>query len=118
MTRLKTVGGRLKAVEDRAIPKAEPDRPRVEDGGRSSRPWSRIRQRVLERDLYTCQACGLVSSELDVDHIVRSVDGGSDDLSNLQALCWQCHHDKTMKENSETAAKRKLFARTGGESHK
>lgn len=40
---------------------------------------------------------------LDVDHIVRLVDGGTDDRANLQALCKSCHRLKTSFERTRGA---------------
>lgn len=66
--------------------------------GRGGRPWRRIRDRILLRDQYTCRACGHVTKDLEVDHIINVAEGGSDDDSNLQALCVPCHQEKTATE--------------------
>jgi biotin operon repressor len=54
---------------------------------------------VVERDNYRCVRCGAIPGDrgrwLEVDHIVEKVDGGSDDLDNLQTLCNVCHASKT-----------------------
>jgi 5-methylcytosine-specific restriction protein A len=38
-----------------------------------------------------CLACGIVVPATDVHHLVPRRDGGSDEESNLQALCHACH---------------------------
>jgi 5-methylcytosine-specific restriction protein A len=48
---------------------------------------------VLERDGHVCQLCGAPANT--VDHIVRVVDGGTDDPSNLRALCRSCNSSRT-----------------------
>ncbi len=70
--------------------------------------WNRNRGavawRILCRDKFTCQDCGTVSGDyneygawvyspigLDVHHIIRVVDGGTDHESNLVTLCRECH---------------------------
>ena len=70
-------------------------------GGRGGRPWRRLRDQILLRDLYTCQHCQKVfkPSELECDHIVNTAKGGSDEPSNLQALCKLCHTKKTLAES-------------------
>lgn len=68
--------------------------------GRGGRPWRRIRDRILLRDQYTCRACGHVTKDLEVDHIINVAEGGSDDDSNLQALCVPCHQEKTAAESA------------------
>lgn len=51
------------------------------------------RKRIVERDGGRCQLCG--STEwLQVDHIVRYIDGGSDDPENLRTLCEPCHRKR------------------------
>jgi len=42
----------------------------------------------------------LKRSEFHVDHIIPRVQGGTNDPSNLQALCITCHMKKTRQENS------------------
>jgi hypothetical protein len=61
--------------------------------------WQSRRRKVLHRDGYICQSCGVRSTRVDdvrfdVDHIVPKSDGGSHALDNLQTLCPSCHADK------------------------
>jgi hypothetical protein len=60
------------------------------------------RAMVLERNGYTCQMCGAVAGEphpydpsqrtrLHIGHIIDKQKGGSDELSNLRALCSVCN---------------------------
>lgn len=46
-----------------------------------------------------CQAPGCSMASSEVDHIASKARGGSDDLSNLQALCKRCHVVKTNRED-------------------
>ena len=63
----------------------------LKDNGSTSK-WRKIRQRILQRDGYTCQTCGGEANS--VDHIVpRSMNGGDDDW-NLQSLCTPCNSAK------------------------
>jgi 5-methylcytosine-specific restriction protein A len=71
-----------------------------------SKGWQVLRQTVLERDRWLCLEClrnGIYTSATEVDHIIPRSQGGSDDLSNLQSLCHECHKRKTY---SESAGKR------------
>lgn len=51
------------------------------------------RARVIERDGAACVQCG-AKGPFEVDHIIRYVDGGSNDADNLQTLCEPCHRSK------------------------
>lgn len=51
--------------------------------------------------LMKCQRCGFEAEDmcqLDVDHVVRRVDGGGDTADNLCVLCSNCHRVKTRFE--------------------
>ena len=55
--------------------------------------WRRIRARVLALNSI-CTVCHLAPSNT-VDHRISKKRGGTDDESNLQALCRECHSRKT-----------------------
>lgn len=74
--------------------------------GRGGRPWRRLRDKILARDLYTCQSCGRVGGQLEIDHIVNKAQGGTDDESNLQTLCKSCHQTKTHTESQAGAVEK------------
>ncbi|QFS17028.1 HNH endonuclease [Acinetobacter indicus] len=67
--------------------------------GRGGRPWRRLKQKVHDRDMWTCQSCGLVTTALELDHIKNIAQGGTEDESNLQSLCTPCHKKKTQQES-------------------
>lgn len=63
-------------------------------------PSLRLRWHVLQRDRFTCHACGKspassVGVELHVDHVVPWSKGGETILSNLQTLCSRCNLGKS-----------------------
>jgi 5-methylcytosine-specific restriction protein A len=55
------------------------------------------------RDKWTCQnpECGVITTELEIDHIVPLSEGGSDEDSNKQSLCITCHRAKSAVERSK-----------------
>ena len=56
--------------------------------------WPAIRRHILERARWRCQAC-LRAGRLDVHHVIKRAQGGSDfDEDFLVALCRPCH-DRT-----------------------
>ena len=68
--------------------------------GRGGRPWRRTVERIKVRDKYTCQVCGRITDEGDVDHRIPLSKGGSGEDSNLQYLCRKpCHERKTLEES-------------------
>ena len=60
-----------------------------------------VRARVLERNGYTCQMCGVAAGDvhphngrrttLHMGHILDKSKGGSDNITNLRALCSVCN---------------------------
>jgi hypothetical protein len=72
--------------------------------------WSSTQQRILRRDSGRCQwvrgdthwKC--LKPARDVDHRVRPEDGGTDDDSNLWALCQWHHRWKTGREGGIASA--------------
>ncbi len=63
--------------------------------------WTKLRNAVMARDGGLCQACkrtGFTTPATQVDHIVNKARGGTDDSTNLQALCNDCHVEKTAAE--------------------
>ena len=101
MAKLQSIGNRLK-------PMATHQPKQRWGGGRGGRPWRRLREQVLVRDLYTCQHCQKVfePSDLVCDHIINKAQGGSNDLSNLQTLCNPCHDKKTHAESQAGGIKK------------
>ena len=64
--------------------------------------WEKARERVMKRDKWLCQICmrkNLVTIATECDHILPKSKGGTDDDTNLQALCAECHTEKTLLES-------------------
>lgn len=66
--------------------------------------WGRARKAVMARDCRLCQPClrkkpQRVTVATEVDHIVPKAKGGTDELTNLQAICGECHKDKTVRDS-------------------
>ena len=58
---------------------------------------TRKKIRVLWRQQMKCNICstGFMSREWDIDHVIPIFSGGTNDIDNLQALCLDCHREKT-----------------------
>jgi len=87
-----------------------------------SDPWSHrrksagyvsgtLRYEVLKRAMFRCELCGASAEDraLEVDHIVPRNTGGSDDLSNLQALCYSCNAMKRDRDTTDFRAMASLY---------
>lgn len=77
-------------------------KPDSERGNRHQRGygklWDKIRVTVMQQANSRCQHClkqGRYTLATQVDHIIPKAKGGTDDITNLQALCEQCHKIKT-----------------------
>ena len=85
------------------------DTPQIQESEGSRRstgrdPSLRLRWHVLQRDRFTCCACGASPAitpgvELHVDHIVPWSKGGETVLENLQTLCSNCNLGKSNIED-------------------
>jgi len=64
------------------------------------RRWMAIRAGVLSESplCVACQRAGRIRIADEVDHILPLHKGGTDDTDNLQALCTECHADKTARD--------------------
>jgi ATP adenylyltransferase len=74
-----------------------------------------LRYDVLKRAGFHCELCGIAADQkaLEVDHIVPRNHGGSDALSNLQALCYSCNAMKRDRDATDFRAVRASYAHRG-----
>jgi diadenosine tetraphosphate (Ap4A) HIT family hydrolase len=70
-----------------------------------------VRYEVLKAAKFRCELCGVSAEEraLQVDHIVPRNHGGSDDISNLQALCYSCNAMKRDTDDADLRAVRVAY---------
>ena len=61
-----------------------------------SAKWKKIRNRILDRDIFTCQYCGETSqnTKLTIDHIMPYNKGGKTIEDNLITACEECNIGK------------------------
>lgn len=70
--------------------------------GQRSLMTKSLREKIKERDNYTCQMCSVSTREqdlllLEIDHIIPVSKGGLSTPDNLQTLCWKCNRTKSNK---------------------
>ncbi|MEG1142645.1 MAG: HNH endonuclease signature motif containing protein [Clostridia bacterium] len=63
---------------------------------------SALREKIKQRDEYTCKNCGLSTIKepnllLEIDHIIPLSKEGITSEDNLQTLCWRCNRSKGSK---------------------
>lgn len=61
-------------------------------------PWRRLRDEVLREAEHMCVPCrreGRLALAREVHHIIARADGGTDDKTNLEARCTDCHRRAT-----------------------
>jgi diadenosine tetraphosphate (Ap4A) HIT family hydrolase len=81
---------------------------------RGDRPWAHrrrsagyisgtLRYEVLKRAKFRCELCGISAEDkaLEADHILPRNAGGTDDLSNLQSLCYSCNAMKRDRDDTD-----------------
>lgn len=70
-----------------------------------------VRKEVAASQGWRCFACQhSLPSSFDVDHVLGRAEGGTNDLSNLQALCCNCHRSKTVADAQRRARERAVVA--------
>ena len=64
-----------------------------------------IRYQVLASANGRCQLCGKTAADdrIEVDHVIPRSMGGSNDISNLQALCGECNRGKSNRDQRRFA---------------
>lgn len=71
-----------------------------------------IKYIVLKNAHFHCELCGVSADirALEVDHILPRNRGGTDDLSNLQALCYSCNSMKRDTDHTDFRKIRESFS--------
>lgn len=60
------------------------------------------RNAIARQQEWKCkQCCNLLPAAYQIDHICPLFQHGTNSLDNLQALCSNCHSDKSLRERSE-----------------
>jgi hypothetical protein len=71
-----------------------------------------LKYEVLNTAKFRCELCGASADEvaLEVDHIIPRNKGGTDDLSNLQALCYSHNAMKRDRDDTDFRAVRETYS--------
>ena len=73
-----------------------------------------VKRLVAARALWRCELCdALLQATFECDHVVQHAQGGSDDPSNLRALCRACHGEVTLRQEIERLERRRRAAEAG-----
>jgi ATP adenylyltransferase len=72
-----------------------------------------LRYEVFKSAKFRCELCGIPADEraLEVDHIVPRNKGGTDEIANLQALCFSCNAMKRDRDDTDFRAVRREYER-------
>ena len=71
-----------------------------------------LKYEVLKAAKFRCELCGVSADEraLEADHIIPRNKDGTDDLSNLQALCYRCNAMKRDRDDTDFRAVRESYS--------
>ena len=89
------IGGNQRMMTSGAVP------PNMTGGGRATkRSVSETKKKfVASKQNWKCNKCNvMLDATFEIDHIVDLQYGGSNEVSNLVALCRNCHGTKTMQK--------------------
>lgn len=89
-------------------PSDEEEEKRGGGQGQEREPRKRItdlsRRMIGAKQRWSCKHCArLLDAAFEIDHIIPLFKNGTNDESNLQALCRNCHGLKTLKEKQKSA---------------
>jgi ATP adenylyltransferase len=75
-----------------------------------------LRYEILKRARFRCELCGISADEkaLELDHILPRNHGGTDDRSNLQALCYSCNAMKRDRDDTDFREIRESYEKREG----
>jgi len=98
-----TDNGFMSEVNDSGVSRINPLFPAHVPRRSTKRSVSEAKKRyVAASQNWQCANCQqILNHTFEVDHITRLEFGGSNDVSNLSALCRNCHGIKTARENIE-----------------
>ena len=70
-----------------------------------------VKYEVLKRAKLRCELCGISNQvrALEVDHILPRKHGGTDNLENLQSLCYSCNAMKRDRDDTDFGAIRRSY---------
>ena len=72
----------------------------------------RTASKILKRAKIKCSMCGWDETSLDVHHIVERKNGGSNEMSNLIAICPNCHRKAHEKKYTKEQLKERSLDKT------
>jgi ATP adenylyltransferase len=75
------------------------------------------RYEIMKQAKFRCELCGISAEEkaLEVDHIVPRSKGGSDEMDNLQSLCYSCNAEKSNRDDTDFRDIKQIYSeRKGG----
>lgn len=100
-TRLDGSGAAPRPTAHEPAPFHHQDRGVVHGGARTKRSVSETKKKyVAAQQNWRCRDCGdMLTAWFEVDHVHSLESGGTNDASNLVALCRNCHGKKTAFEN-------------------
>lgn len=61
---------------------------------------SSVKNEIINKQNNSCNICKEMLNDYEIDHIRPLSNGGSNDIKNLQALCVECHKNKTLNEKA------------------
>jgi 5-methylcytosine-specific restriction endonuclease McrA len=106
-------GREFEEFEEELLPFDKRKKPEYPDTEERDYLSAREKIGLVETQGKVCKLCGCKPSKFEFDHVLALSEGGTNELSNWQAVCRDCHVTKSGKEAARRKKRHRLRGDTG-----
>ena len=97
----KIIDKNTEKAKAKQIKDAEKAKAKINTSSSKRKVSESLKKQIACKQNWQCKRCNIkLPGNFEIDHIVSLKSGGTNDSNNLQALCRNCHGEKTQIENA------------------